>query len=354
MTDQQWRDLLRVLDGELLDPLPVGLIIDCPWLPNWAGMTILDYLTDDRGWMEANLKAIERFPDVWLLPGFWAEYGMCTEPSAFGAKCVWPENEFPFAEKVLYDYAEVSRVRKPNPRTDGLCPFVTKRLARCRSEIEAAGHRIRFAVSRGPHNIASYILGHTEFLMGVKINPEEVHQLLGVVTGFVVDWLQYQAETFDSIEGMLVLDDLIGFVGEADFREFVVPHFERIGGCLDVPVKALHNDAHGLITARHMASWGFNLFNFSFEHPAGEIQRLCGESVTLLGSIPPRDVLGKGTPEDVRGSVAEMMASVEDHRRIVFSGGGGTPPGVPSENIDAMVAAVREGNTPASGGRTVE
>jgi len=25
-----------------------------------------------------------------FLPGFWSEYGMCTEPSAFGARCSFP------------------------------------------------------------------------------------------------------------------------------------------------------------------------------------------------------------------------------------------------------------------------
>ena len=44
MTDLQWYDLLRVLDGELLDPLPVGLIVDCPWLPGLVGASILDLI----------------------------------------------------------------------------------------------------------------------------------------------------------------------------------------------------------------------------------------------------------------------------------------------------------------------
>ncbi|MCX6760309.1 MAG: hypothetical protein NTW46_03120, partial [Candidatus Nealsonbacteria bacterium] len=59
-----------------------------------------------------------------------AEYGMCTEPAAFGSKCVFPENEFPFAAKTLEDYAEVGRLKKPNCKTDGLCPLVLKRLHR--------------------------------------------------------------------------------------------------------------------------------------------------------------------------------------------------------------------------------
>src|SRR5210317_87014 len=98
MTDKQWNDLLRIVAGELLDPLPVGFIIDSPWLPGWAGMSVLDYYASERRWFDANLKVIQDFPTIMFLPGFWSEWGMCTEPSAFGAKCVWEEHELPFAE----------------------------------------------------------------------------------------------------------------------------------------------------------------------------------------------------------------------------------------------------------------
>ena len=343
MTDKQWNDLLRIVAGELLDPLPVGFIIDSPWLPGWAGMPILDYYADNRLWLEANFKAIERYPGVTFLPGFWAEYGMCTEPSAFGAKCVFPENDFPFAEKVLDDYDRIADLKLPDCRTDGFCPFVIKRLENCRNEIEAAGHKIRFAVSRGPHNIASFLIGHTELLMGVKTNPDEVRRLFEVVTDFVVQWLGHQVATFDTIDGILVLDDLIGFLGEDDFVECALPCFKRISESLDVSVKALHNDARGLITAKYLAEMGFNLFNFAFEHPLGEIRRLAGDSVTLLGNIPPRDVLASGTPDDVKRIAGEMLGSVEDRRRMIFSCGGGMPPGVSSENVDAFFETVTAG-----------
>ena len=336
MTDRQWHQLLRVLGGELLEPLPVGLIIDSPWLAGWHGVSMLDYFTDDEAWWEANLQAVRRFPDVWFLPGFWSEYGMCTEPSAFGARCAMPENDFPHAEKMLYDYAEANRLTKPNCRTDGLAPFAIKRLTRYRKRMEAEGHSIRFATSRGHFNVASYLLGHTELMIGVKTNPQEVHTLLDVVTDFIVDWLRYQAECFDSIEGILVLDDLIGFLGEGDFTQFAVPYLKRISGAIDCPVKILHNDCHGLITARHMAEMDYNVLNFSFEHSLCEMQELSGETVTLLGNVPPRDVLACGTAGDVARSVADSLSGVQDKRRIILSAGGGTPPGVPDENIEAL------------------
>jgi uroporphyrinogen decarboxylase len=341
MTDAQWELLLRLVRGESVEPLPVGFIIDSPWLPNWAGMSILDYYTDDQLWMQANLKAIEQFPEVMFLPGFWSEYGMCTEPSAFGAKCVWPEDEFPFAKKVLDDFDDIARLEKPKCATDGLPPFVLKRLVHRRGDIEKAGHKIRFAVARGPLNVASYLLGHTELLVGVKTNPDEVHRLLAIVTEFLVDWLRLQIDSIDSIDAVLTLDDLVGFLGDDDFQQFALPYLKQIYDACDVSVKAFHNDAHGLITAKYLEPIGINVFNFAFEHPIAEIRKLAGQSVVMLGNLPPRDVLAQGSPDDVRRGVAEMLAPIEDRRRILCSCGGGMPPGVPTENIAAFCEAVK-------------
>ncbi len=85
MTDRQWEMLKSVIKGEILDPFPVGFIIDSPWLPNWCGIRILDYFSNDELWFDANMKVLTKFPDVIFLPGFWSEFGMCTEPSAFGS-----------------------------------------------------------------------------------------------------------------------------------------------------------------------------------------------------------------------------------------------------------------------------
>lgn len=339
MTDPQWQSLLRVIRGETLTPTPVGLIIDSPWLPAWAGVSMLDYFGDEQTWLDANLRAVRRFPQIMMLPGFWAEYGMCTEPSAFGAKCVWPDESFPSPVKVLNDYDEIERLSKPNCRTDGLLPFLIRRLERCRPKIEAAGHRIRFATARGPLNIASYLLGHTEFLIGLKTNPDEIHRLLTTITDFLVDWIDLQASTFDSIDGIFLLDDLIGFLREDDFQQFAEPYLKRVFQSRPVSVRFLHNDAPGLITARHLATIGVNLFNYSFQHGVEQIQSLAGPSVALLGNIPPRDVLAKGTAYEVSGAVTAMLDSVKDRRGVIVSCGGGAPPGAPTENLDAMCAA---------------
>jgi uroporphyrinogen decarboxylase len=64
--------------------------------------------------------------------------------------------------------------------------------------------------------------------------------------------------------------------------------------------------------------------------------------VTLLGNIPPRDVLASGTPADVTRSVTEMLRALEDRSRIIVSCGGGMPPSVPTENIQALLSATEQ------------
>ncbi|MHC4679387.1 MAG: uroporphyrinogen decarboxylase family protein [Planctomycetota bacterium] len=339
MTDEQWEKLLAVIDGDIVEPIPAGFIIDSPWLPGWAGISTLDYYCSEQMWFEANLKAVKQFPDVIFLPGFWAEFGMCTEPSAFGAKCSWQERELPYADKIVADIQSAAALGKPDPSRDGLLPFVLNRLRHYQAQIEREGHRIKFAVSRGPLNVASFLLGSTELLMAIRTDPDETHKLLGAVTDFLIDWLALQIRTLPSIDGVLILDDIVGFLGGQDFTETAMPYLKRIFESFETSVRFFHNDAAGLVCAPYLAQIGVNLFNFSFEHTLAEMKELTNNAVTLLGNIPTRDVLASGTPEDVQNSVATAMESVPDRSRIILSCGGGMPPGVLTENIEAFLAA---------------
>ncbi len=340
MTDQQWEILQRTIKGEVLDPLPIGFIIDSPWLPNWYGIKILDYFSSDDLWLKANLKAINDFPDVAFLPGFWSEFGMCTEPSAFGARATFPPDEFPFAHKVINSADDIDNLPEPDPRTDGLLPFMLNRLKLAQPKIEAAGHKIRFAVARGPLNVASYLMGSTEFLTMMMMQPDKAELLMKKITAYLKDWLHLQMETFPSIDGIFLLDDIIGFMGANEFRTFGLPYFKELFDA-NVSVKFLHNDAPCKASAPFLPEMGVNLFNMGFEVTLNELKQLTQGNVTLVGNIPPRDVLGSGTPEDVTKVTRGLVDSLKDKSRVIMSCGGGMPPGVKTENIKAFINAVR-------------
>jgi uroporphyrinogen decarboxylase len=341
MTEGQWEMLQRTIKGEVLNPLPIGFIIDCPWLPNWYGINILDYFSNDDLWLKANLKALQDFPDVIFLPGFWSEFGMCTEPSAFGARCIFPTNEFPHAHKVINSVDDIDSLPQPNPKTDGLLPFMLNRLKLAQPKIEAAGHKIRFAVCRGPLNVASYLMGSTEFLTSMMMQPEKAEALMRIITTYLKDWLHLQMETFPSIDGIFMLDDIIGFMGEEEFRNFGMPFFKELYDA-NVSVKFLHNDAPCKVSAPFLPDMGINLFNMGFDISLNELKQLTQNRVTLIGNIPPRDVLASGDVVKVTDTTVQLVNSLQDKSRVIFSCGGGMPPAVSSDNINAFIKAVRK------------
>jgi len=342
MNQKQWEIIIDVIEGKKLALIPAGFIIDSPWLPGWFGCSTLDYYTSDEIWFEANKKAIETFPEAIFLPGFWAEYGMCTEPSAFGTKCRWDENNLPHAVKITGDIVGISTIEKPNVKTDGLLPFVINRLKNMQPRINALGHEIKFAVARGPLNIASFLMGATELMMALVTHQDECHKLINNITEFLIDWIGYQKKVFPTIEGILVLDDIIGFIGDEHCKEYVVPYFKRIYQTFDSKVNFFHNDAAGLVSSPYLPEIGINLFNPSFEHEINELKILTENKVTILGNIPPRDVLASKTTDEIREYVIRTLQSCDDKSKLILSCGGGMPQAVPTENIRAFMMACRE------------
>jgi len=109
-----------------------------------------------------------------------------------------------------------------------------------------------------------------------------------------------------------------------------------------VAVKLFHNDAPCAQSVRHYANLGINVFNPGIQTGLTELRRLSDGRLTILGNIPPRDVLAQGSPEAVQAAVRALLAEAKDPTRLILSCGGGMPPGVTTENIRAFVQAARD------------
>jgi uroporphyrinogen-III decarboxylase len=170
--------------------------------------------------------------------------------------------------------------------------------------------------------------------------PDKVHALMRKITNFLKEWHQLQRETFPTIDGILMLDDIIGFMGEPEFREFGLPYFKELYD-VNVSVKFLHNDAPCRVSAPYLPEMGVNLFNMGFDVTLNELKQMTQNKVTMLGNIPPRDVLANGTLEDVVQKTNELIKSLEDRTHIIMSCGGGMPPAVSSEKINIFWETVK-------------
>jgi uroporphyrinogen decarboxylase len=214
------------------------------------------------------------------------------------------------------------------------------RLMHHRDQIEKLGHHVKFAVSRGPLNIASFLMGATELMTALLTDREKVVQLLDLITDFILDWLKFQKEMIDSIDGIMILDDLVGFIGDQDFRDLAQSRIKELFAAFPSQVNIFHNDAPGLVCAPYLKDMGVHVFNFSFEHSLPEMRQAAGDAIILMGNIPPRDVMARGSVKDVHASLSHAIHSATDPRQILWSVGGGMPQGVSSENIRAFIKAL--------------
>jgi uroporphyrinogen decarboxylase len=178
--------------------------------------------------------------------------------------------------------------------------------------------------------------------MAIMTEPDAVHRLLRLITDFLKSWHKLQKEAIPSIDGMLMLDDIVGFIGEDQFLEFAFPYFKELYDT-NHRIKFFHNDAECRMSVKHYPGLGINLYNPGLDMGLNEIIESTGHQLTILGNIPPRDVLAAGSPENVKKAVKEMLSGVTDKSRLIPSCGGGMPPHVRTENINAFLEAIHEG-----------
>lgn len=345
MDEQKWNALKSAVAGDAPARLPVALIVDSPWIPGFVGCAHTDYFADPAVFLDANLQVIRRFPDVTFLPGFWVEMGMAAEPSGFGCRVEFYDDRTPLVHHLFAEGERATEaaatLSEPDPRRDGLMPLILAQYRRLEPRVKDAGGAIKMVAARGPLAVASHLLGVTNFLLGLKLDPANTHKLLRLTTNLARRWLQAQAEALSEVDGVLLLDDLVGFLSRPAYLEFAHPYLQEIYAAFPGALKALHNDMTNPTSFPYLAELGVQLFNPSHQIPLDQIRKLVGEQVCLMGGVSPLEALAQGTPDDVAQAVQACHAAHPGRRGLILSAGGGTSPGTPAENIEALLLAAR-------------
>ena len=77
-----------------------------------------------------------------------------------------------------------------------------------------------------------------------------------------------------------------------------------------------------------------------------EVKERVGDRMCLMGNVNPLEVGVRGTPEEVKEATHDALEhGAADGKGMILSVGGGTSPGMPRENILAMLEALEEFNS---------
>lgn len=334
-----WERFMTAARGGTTDRLPVALIVDSPWLPGYAGVDTLDYFLHPDVWWRVNLDLLTRFPEVAWIPGFWVEYGMAAEPSAFGARVIWHHSSPPSIEPLPGGLDALLGMAVADPKEHGLMPLVLQLYRDAQRRLQAEGRGVQMVAARGPHAVAGWLLGITELMVALKHQPQDAARMLDVLTTTIIAWLRAQAEAVGGVDGILLLDDIPGMLSPRLFDSLAAPYLARIFEAFDGLVRVYHNDTPCAHLLDRLVELPFEVFNFSHETDIAAVHAAMPARV-LMGNVPPLSVMAQGTPNQVQAwgcSCIEKMSG----RGLILSAGGGVSPGTPAENVDALVAAAR-------------
>lgn len=348
MNKQQWNQLEATIHQKN-EALYAGLIVDSPWMPGYCGMSNLDFYCRPDAWFSAYCKIKADFPSAIFLPDWWNEFGMATEPSGFGCQFdLYPDN-LPTVRHIIDgidDTDAIDHLTVPDPRKNGLMPILLNLQSYLQPRLQEMGEDFYIVATRGPLTIASHLMELTELLVGIKTEEDTVHKILKCTTQLCKNWLEAQMDNVKSVKGILVLDDVTGFLSEEDYLQFSYPYIKEIFKSFDDCLHLFHNDAVRTSSFTHLGDMGVDLFNFTHTVDIGEAKRLVGPKVCLLGNVPPMS-LARETPEKVAELTANMIsgycaANGGDYHGLMVSPGGGMPMGATKENTDALLRVTAE------------
>ncbi len=346
MRPKQWDAFKRAAKRQAAAGIPLALIVDSPWIPGHLGISHLDYYLDPEVWFQGNRKIEEEFPDAILIPSWWMESGMAIEPSAMGARIsFWPD-QTPSVQATLFQLEDVEQLAPVDPASDGFMALALHRYRMQKQRIFDAGHVIPLVTARGPLCAAAFLHDVNSLMLEMAENPAGVHKLLTYATEGIIRWLTAQAEVLGpSVDGILLLDDIVGFLSREYYREFAYPYLKEI--CDAFPrewVKVYHNDASVSQFLEELPDVGFDVLNFGHKLDIAEAFRRTGGRLCLMGNVPPLEVGVRGTAEQVRTAALEVLRKSQG-QPLILSFGGGVSPGTPGDNIRALVEANRDFQT---------
>jgi uroporphyrinogen-III decarboxylase len=292
MHGRAWGNFVTAARGGQPPQVPVALCVDSAFVAAAFGVSVLDFLMYPARWLEAYISLVERFPDVVFLPGFWPEYGVATEPSAFGAPVLWRHDQAPISRTLRQPPELWSDLPRPDPHTEGLMALVLNRYWNLEKEGELPEpHRIRFVAARGPFANAAHVFGLSAFLNAIADEPEYTRQVLDVLdvmTETTIRFLQAQLGCLRDPVGVIVIDDTIGMLQPNAFARFAMPFLHRVFSTFEGLIRIFQIDAPSEHLLPYLRELDFELFHFSHRMDPADVKVALRDRAGLMGNLSPR------------------------------------------------------------------
>lgn len=336
---ENYNRVRRCIMGETVEQTPYLLYINFPFIKSVTGISAQEYFSDPRMQLEAQVETYRRIGVGGLIS---PDFGTVVESSAFGGKVVYDNTGIPSLkpdpEVCIEDLAELPVV----------APADGEMMARYLSFLEffaahtPEGFRCVSSNTMAPFTAAATVRGISDLCMDIIEEPELSMAFLNTVTQTEIGFFREQEAILkDSFDRIFLSDDISSFLSVRQYREFVLPCYQRIFSEFPHVQHWLHNDGNAAHLAPLIAEVGVQAWHIGKCMDMGELFRLTEGKVALFGNLDPIKDLLNGSAEHVYAQAQKEIREYQCTGKHICSSGGFIGYGTPIENIRALLAAAQ-------------
>jgi uroporphyrinogen decarboxylase len=258
-----------------------------------------------------------------------------------GIRFDFVRGEGPTIENPIEDRRDIARLRRFEPRE--ALTHVFEAIRQVKREL--AGRVPLIGFGGAPFTLASYAIegGHSATFARTKAlmygEPEEWHRLCALLSDVVSDYLIAQIEA--GVDAVQVFDSWVGQLNASDYREFILPHSQRIFESLaGYGVPTIHfGVGTGAILAELRAAGG-SVLGVDWRTPIDEAWARVGFDRAVQGNLDPTVLLG---PLDrALAATDDVLARAAGRPGHIFNLGHGILPSAPLEHVQAIARYVHQ------------
>ncbi|HTL48944.1 MAG TPA: uroporphyrinogen decarboxylase [Verrucomicrobiae bacterium] len=272
---------------------------------------------------------------------------LIVEPLGFGLE--YAQGDGPVISGGLSSRAHVDKIPEADPRDSLAYVMDAVKLTRAclKPEIPLLGF------SAAPFTLAAYILegGSSKlFLQTKKFMARDAgawHALMEKMSRLLGRYLNAQIEA--GADAVQIFDSWVGCLSPSDYREFVLPHTQRLIRSVTPGVPVVHFGTGTAPFLEHLREAGGDVIGVDFHVELDHAWTRLGHDVGIQGNLDPAALFG---PREVLQEKARRILDQAGGRPgHIFNLGHGVLPGTPVDNVIALIDFVHNASAKARTGQ---
>ncbi len=248
------------------------------------------------------------------------------------------KGEGPQIERPIESPADIDRLRVFEPRES--LSHVLAAIGQIQRELSGRVPLIGF--SGAPFTLASYAIegGHSNNFAKTKSlmygHPDAWHRLCDKFATVVADYLNAQIDA--GVDAIQVFDSWVGALGPADYREFALPHTQKIFKAIAGRVPTIHFGTGTATTLDLLREAGGDVIGADWRIPIDVAWERIGLDRAVQGNLDPTLLLGP--MQRMFAQAEDILERVNGRSGHIFNLGHGILPSTPVEHVQRLAQYV--------------